>query len=366
MEQTESLRVNIAYGEDAIHKLKEDWLDLLSNISTPSLEQDWRWNAILAQQVFKSSFVILSVHIGTKPIAIFPLQIKTIKRCNIQFRSLSNLSDEKLLDLSDALIHPGWLTKPILQSIKHFLKSTDFALIEFSDFTSRSLLSKLSTMGWLCEPARSQNAYIICTDMDSLKTLSKKHLKNIERLSSKAEAELGTISLDIIIGNDIQPSDLDDLIAIEHSGWKAASGSSILASNTRLFYEMAIQDLAETKDSYLIFLKTGNIRTACAMAFKAGEALYLHKIAYQDEVKEFGPGNIMLLNLLRVMATSSEINEVNLVTCPDWSERWHLSIASRLSLRCFNSNIKGILFLFLLKIKKMGQAFKTKLTKKDL
>jgi CelD/BcsL family acetyltransferase involved in cellulose biosynthesis len=353
MDYSKSLQVKLLQGEDAINLLKADWINLLSNIPTPSLEQDWRWNLILVQQIFKSHFSLLSVHAGTEPIALFPLQTRTIKRAGIAFKALSNLSDDRFIDLSDALIHPDWLDKPILQAIKQYLTQTDIDLIEFSEFTDRSLLSKLSTDGWLAEPARFQNAYAICTTVEDLKTLSKKHLKNIERLSSKAEMESGAATLEIIIGKDIQPTDIEDLIEIENTGWKAAAGTSILASNTRSFYEDVINALSDTNDAYIIFLKLGNRRIACALAFKSGTCLYLHKIAYQDEFKEFGPGNIMLLNLLKTMAISKEVNEVNLVTCPDWSERWHVKISNRLSLRCFNSNLKGNIFLLLLNIKKI-------------
>jgi CelD/BcsL family acetyltransferase involved in cellulose biosynthesis len=353
MDASESLQVKLLQGEDAINLLKADWMKLLSNIPTPSLEQDWRWNLILVQRIFTSRFALISVHAGTEPIALFPLQTRTIKRAGMGFKALSNLSDDRFIDLSDALIHPDWVGKPILQAIKQYLTQTDIDLIEFSEFTDRSLASQLSTKGWLAEPARFKNAYAICTTAEDLKTLSKKHLKNIERLSSKAEMEFGEATLEIIIGKDIQPAHIDDLIDIENTGWKAAAGTSILASNTRSFYEDMINALSDTNDAYIIFLKLGSQRIACALAFKSGTRLYLHKIAYRDEFKEFGPGNIMLLNLLKTMANSKEVNEVNLVTCPDWCERWHVQISNRLSLRCFNSNLKGNIFLLLLKIKKI-------------
>jgi CelD/BcsL family acetyltransferase involved in cellulose biosynthesis len=360
MEYAESLQVNILQGEDAINLLKADWIKLLSNISTPSLEQDWRWNAVLVKNIFKSRFSLLSIHAGTEPIALFPLQTKTIKHAGIVFKALSNLSDDRFIDLSDALIHPDWLDKPLLQAIKQYLAKTNIDLLEFSEFTDRSLLSTLSTEGWLAEPARFQNAYAPCTTPEDLKTLSKKHIKNIERLSSKAEMELGEAILEIIIGKDIQPSDMEDLFDIENSGWKAAAGTSILATNTQSFYEEVVSALSDTKDAYVIFLKLGTRRIASALAFKAGARLYIHKIAYRDELKEFGSGNIMLLNLFRAMASSAEVNEVNLVTCPLWCERWHLQTSDRLSLRCLNSNIKGKIFLLLLKIKKiLGKKSKT-------
>jgi Acetyltransferase (GNAT) domain len=352
MDDSESLEVKIVQGENAIDLIKEDWNKLLLRISTPSLEQDWRWNKVLVAQIFKSRFTLLSVQSGSTLVAIFPMQSSQLHRLGLSFNCLSHLSDSKYLDLSDALIHPEWQGKPLLQAIKKYLKKSTYDLIEFSDFTSRSSVSKLITTDWLLEHASYKNAYVECATPDDLKKLSKKHIKNVERLASKAEAELGCLGLEILIGKDISTTDVDDLLDIEHSGWKANSGTSIKASNSRGFYESVIGELSPTNDAYLIFLKTPTKRIACALAFKAGTTLYLHKIAYRDETKDFGPGNIMLLNLIRKMAEHQDINEVNLVTCPDWSERWHLQVANKLSLRCFNSTLKGQIFYFLLRFKK--------------
>lgn len=352
MDYINRLTVRINQGISALESLQADWQKLLSNISTPSLEHDWRWNFILADQLLGSRFTVLSIYDHTELVAVFPLEDKKIKRLGMTFRCLSNLADTKLLDLSDALVHPNWRDKPLLQAIKQHLASTNFDLIEFSEFTSRSTLAELTTEGWLSETAKYKNAYAICTTPDDLKSLSKKHIKNVERLSAKAEAELGPIQLDILVGSQIRSSDIDDLVDIENSGWKAESGTSILASNTRGFYESVIRELSTTDDAYIIFLTAANKRIACALAFKANTRLFLHKIAYQDQVKDFGPGNIMLLNLLRVLSKGPDINEVNLVTCPDWCERWHFLIVNRLSLRCFNTNLKGRFFSFLLRVKK--------------
>ena len=352
MDYIDKLNLRINQGKSALESLQADWQKLLSNISTPSLEHDWRWNFTLADQLFGSRFTILSIYDETELVSVFPLEDKKIKRLGVTFRCLSNLTDAKLLDLSDALVHPHWRDKPLLQAIKQHLASTNFDLIEFSEFTSRSTLAELATEGWLSETAKYKNAYAICTTPDDLKSLSKKHIKNVERLSAKAEAELGLIQLEILVGIQIKPSDIDDLVDIENSGWKAESGTSILASNTRSFYESVIRELSATDDTYIIFLKAADKRIACALAFKAKTRLFLHKIAYRDQVKDFGPGNIMLLNLLRAMSQEPAIDEVNLVTCPDWCERWHFQVVNRLSLRCINTNLKGRFFSFLLHIKK--------------
>src|SRR5690606_15876286 len=107
--------VKINQGKDAIESLQADWQKLLSNISTPSLEHDWRWNFILADQLFGSRFTLLSIYDETELVAVFPLEDKKITRLGMTFRCLSNLTNTKLLDLSDALIHPNWRDKPLLQ-----------------------------------------------------------------------------------------------------------------------------------------------------------------------------------------------------------------------------------------------------------
>lgn len=368
MDYIKRLTLNIHQGKSALESLQADWQKLLLNISTPSLEQDWRWNFILADEVFGSRYTLLSVYDDNELIAVFPFEDKKIIRFGIPFKCLSNLTDTKLLDLSDALIHPDWKDKPLLQAVKRHLTSTRFDLIEFSEFTSRSTVAELPSEGWRLEPAKHQNAYTICSSPEDLKNLSKKHIKNVERLSAKAGAELGHIELEILIGNQIQKSDVDDLIDIENSGWKAESGTSIYASNTRAFYERVIRELSATDDAYIVFLKAAGKRISCALAFKAKNRLFLHKIAYRDETKEFGPGNIMLLNLLRAMAQQPGIDEVNLVTCPDWCERWHFQVVNRLSLRCFNKNLKGRLFSFLLHTKtylKQKSIFNSKVLEKN-
>ena len=351
---TQNLKVEIFHGTEVLPLLRERWEALFNTISSPSLEQDWRWNHLVGELLFSDQLSLICVYCGLTLIGVFPCQSVIIKRAGLSIRALSNLSDPRYLVLAEALIDPRFLNYPILQAIKAYIsKSTKFDMIEFSDFTQRSSLAELNHSGWLYETSKYKNAYISCTDQKDLKYLSKKHVRNVERLRNRAESELGPLQLEIFIGGELLPPLLDELLTIENSGWKRESGTSILASDSKNFYYSAVEKLKTNGDAYLIFISSSKIRIAGALAFKAGDRLFLHKIAYLDSHRHLGPGNILLLGLIQKAITLPHINEINFVTCPDWCGRWHLQEVDRMRLRCFSTKPRGMLLTALTKFKKL-------------
>lgn len=339
------VKVELFFGRKCLESLKDSWDYLYSLQSKPHVEQAWSWACSLTEQMFQDNLVVVGIRSGEQQVAFLPLMHIVRKVGPFKFGVVKSLANAKFVVLADILIHPDWAQVDLLGKVLPALAqapSIKFDCLEFEGFLTNSALYQQPLVQARLLQAENKNAFFNCRTPEDLKSLSKKHLKNIERLSKQLAARNGELVLECAT-HPLSTDDFADFIRLEDSGWKGQLGTatSLLASGDASFYEQLIRRMEVSESAQIFFLKAGQQRIATALGLRAGRCWYLHKIGYDQQVSEFGPGNILLLHLVRYFSESSVVDKLNLVTCPKWSERWHLETQPTWHFSLYGSSLRA-------------------------
>lgn len=118
---------------------------------------------------------------------------------------------------------------------------------------------------------------------------SRKFLKNVERLRRRlAEAEGGEVAL---VDRSDDPAGVEVLVGLEASGYKAHTGVAMAShpGEVAWFTEMCDRFRAAGR-LHLHTLEVGARAIAAQLALRAGEGLFLLKVAYDEEFAPYTPG----------------------------------------------------------------------------
>ena len=175
------------------------------------------------------------------------------------------------------------------------------------------------------------------TENELNKIVSKKNLRNIKRLEKKLITEYSSINFEFHKENLETP--LTRFSKLELHSWKGDDGVAIDSDNkTKQLYE----NLANNDSNMFISeLWINQKLIAGSIGFHISETLYIHKISYSEDFSQFAPGNILLLKLLELAIDSNDIKILNLVTRPNWANRWHPNTGKVFNYVKYRSNISG-------------------------
>lgn len=156
----------------------------------------------------------------------------------------------------------------------------------------------------------------------------KKLVKNIERHQRKLE-KLGEVSVAFEKATCHNADALFNVFAdIEHKNWKGKEKSSLRSMPERWsFYRSVTQAFSSTSpveasELLFIFLAVDHKAIAAQMAVKTPNGIMLLKIGYDEDFAQYGPGNILLLNVLKQLQCDG-VKNLSFVTGRDWMRRWH-------------------------------------------
>jgi hypothetical protein len=198
----------------------------------------------------------------------------------------------------------------------------------------------------------NKNAYFDCHSEAALTSkASSKMLRNVKRFHNKAKAQFPDLSFTVIADTDKLDDAVQTFLETEASGWKGENESAILQDRhlTGFYSELAIL-FSATGSLRINLLKTGNSTIASQFCIVSGETCYILKIAYNEVYKHLGIGNILLKDFLFHCIADNKISEVNLVTAPIWSDRWHPAIDFVHMAFGYRNNFLGKLLSFVFKI----------------
>lgn len=108
-------------------------------------------------------------------------------------------------------------------------------------------------------------------------------------------------------------------LALEHSGWKGAEGTSILAhcQDAKLFTE-AVEEFAKNSMMHWAFLHVGETTVAGQLGVAVNGILYLWKVGYREEYATMGPGNVLLYRVLEQLHRTEQYNQVSFMNERAW------------------------------------------------
>ncbi|PHS11657.1 MAG: hypothetical protein COA86_19060 [Kangiella sp.] len=196
--------------------------------------------------------------------------------------------------------------------------------------------------------------------------IPKKLLKNIKRFERKIEKEhLSSLQLIAYSSKDDVNAGLSEFFKLESSGWKGKAGSAIQCdSQLESFYRDSWRSFANEGFAKIFVLNSGDRVIASGIAFQTKDEVILHKIAFDEELSEYGPGSILVKQIMQNVIDECLVKTICFNTNPPWLRRWHAQCYDLVALQIFNSSLKGSIIKNLFKLVDTLRAIKQNLNKK--
>ena len=341
-----SLTISMVKGLRGLQAIKPDWDRIHSRLENSTYHQDWRWMAALQERLIEQPIYFVVLKRGSHVVAILPLQLRKMTKAGITIDHLSFPHHSHVV-LSDALVDLKQVGETDFEAILDFLEQqSEFRWdeIQLVGIERRALIREwLARCGIELEEV-SSSAYFDWPEGSFDTNLSKKFIKNIRRLASKSQEECGPLCTRWVNDQRSLPAAFEEFLELEASGWKGEQGTSTAIKHSPdlvRFYRQLLDSFGEDGAFQINLLEIGGIPAAGQMCVSSQHSLFILKVAYNDDLRKYGPGNILMLNLLELLSGGSAFRELNLVTAPVWADRWHLNKRSVFAMQHFNRNVAG-------------------------
>ncbi|MFT6733321.1 MAG: hypothetical protein ACJAS9_001506 [Polaribacter sp.] len=252
-------------------------------------------------------------------------------------------------------------------------KALNKNLQSWSMLSARRLRSIEPIKQQLVSPTYSrESAYFILRDLNNNELeikniIPKKLYKNIARFERKIEKEQqGTLQLVSYTSKDDIDTGLSEFFKIEASGWKGKTGSAVQNdSQLETFYRNSWETLSVAGFAKVFVLTTDDKAIASAIAFQSKDEIILHKIAFDEELAQYGPGSILVKKIMEKVIDEEPVKSICFNTNPLWLKRWHAQCYNLVALQVFNSSLKGNIIRSLFKIIDTLRTIKRQIKKND-
>jgi len=344
------LRLIVKVGVHGLDSLRDNWEQLFNRLEYATLCHDFRWVRTLTEKLFSDSLLFCAVYADDALVAVFYLWRGEKIRGSFRYIALEGPTNAEFIVLADALILPEYREASLFRFVLSELsKRTDtlWDVFSFSNCSERSLLRRMHGIDVLVEDTDNANAYVPCKNTQDLEALSGKQIKNIRRCERRASSDIGDVRIDCSSEETIFDF-FNEFLALENSGWKGGAGSatSILASGARAvaFYHCLLEQYSGSGDLKIYMLRFNHQLAASAICIRVRSVVSIYKIAYNEALHSYSPGGMLLYHILKMMAEEPDIDEVNLMTCPHWSKRWHMPTAKVQQIRTYSHSYRATFF----------------------
>lgn len=173
-------------------------------------------------------------------------------------------------------------------------------------------------------------------------TLSRNRRKALRRHRRKLEEEKGALEFEVHDGRTELERLLADLFAVEASGWKGERGTAISSRpETERFYTEVARWAAERGWLRLAFHRLDGRPIACDFALEQGGVWYTLKAGYEDELRAFGPGALLLRDEI-AHCCENGVTRIELLGEEDsFKASWTDSFTERTRVRAFRRHPAG-------------------------
>jgi Acetyltransferase (GNAT) domain len=126
-----------------------------------------------------------------------------------------------------------------------------------------------------------------------------KFRSDLRRRRKKAESEKGPIRFTELT----QPGEIAASVAqygtLESRGWKGAAGTAVTAEGAQFrFYEDWLAQRTALGEARVFTLHIGDTIAAMRLAIQQGDCLYMLKVTYEESLRAYSPGALMLESLI--------------------------------------------------------------------
>jgi len=182
---------------------------------------------------------------------------------------------------------------------------------------------------WAREPALEGSSFAIEGDAETwFSDLSKNLRSDLKRAANRVRKDgLGEIAFTFEEGAAAAPERLDDLMALEASGWKGEAGQAIAQDEgTETKYRLLAERFARRGMLEWQWLHLGDRLAAANMAVRMGRKLMLLRQGFDAGLSKYAPGNLLLRRAVEREFERFPGGEINLVTDYPWCRRWRMAL----------------------------------------
>ncbi len=202
-----------------------------------------------------------------------------------------------------------------------------------------TIIVKFEKTGWITRAMRMPYPYLNLEGYTTRRSLS----EDLRRARRKA-ARLGELRLEIAAprGWEELQRQLQRAFGIEASGWKGRNGTAILCNSSRReFFERYAQSALQNGTFRLFFLMVGDRPLAVQHGIEFRGAYWLLNIGYDEEYREFSPGNLLLSETVEFSLRNGLTRYNFLGKEEPWIRRWTEEVRDCLVLAAYRPNSYG-------------------------
>lgn len=155
-------------------------------------------------------------------------------------------------------------------------------------------------------------------------TLSKNFRRNLRKSRSRAERE--GLAFSGIDDEPASPAVAEDFLDLEASGWKGREGEAIRKSETSVaFYRDVVRGFAKAGWLRCPRVMIRGRLAASQLGVRVGRRLTLLKVAYDETLARFAPGNLLFDELMTRITRAGKVDRVDCVTDMPWHDSWGMA-----------------------------------------
>jgi len=257
------------------------------------------------------------------PLAALPLEVRRRSRGPLHLRILTNdrTSDGLVADRA----RPADLRAAVLAAMAAGGEPVDVIdLHGLRDGWGLLRLAVAGTQGLVTERNHGGHS-VLATDLssDAWSAAAGKNLRAALRKARNRFERRGELTVTEATDADALGPALDEFVAVESSGWKADLGAlanrPAQHATVRRFLRTAAADGAAAVRT----LRLDGRPAAAQITYVADGTLDLLKVAYDDDLADLSPSNLLMADLVRSCCDRPDVDRIDLVTRQPWHDRWH-------------------------------------------
>lgn len=160
---------------------------------------------------------------------------------------------------------------------------------------------------WSMDVVTERRALLV-REPDMKAAISTKHAKELRRLERRL-AEHGDVAYAALRPDEDWRPWLDDVLAVEASGWKGAEGSAIQSKDQdAAFFRCIVREAHARGRLQLLRLDVAGRPVAVKLNLRTRDRSYAVRIGYDEEFSQYSPG--VLLELFNIRALEQEPVEI--------------------------------------------------------
>lgn len=343
------LNFRISRGLEGLADVREDWTALEARHSGLRFYQTCAWYRCGLKYLFPEADVwwITSLE-DDEFVGVFPLCRLHKIRKGIDLRCLE-MPGHPHFALNDWLVDPAAPEDVVASGLIEFLReqrelrwdALRLAGMRF-DGTASRLMLRGGRRGIYSK--RTGCISEIACDGDSCPSnLAGPFRRNLRRLERRA-SQWGRVEFRASNRPDELGEATDLFIDIENDGWKCETGTSIASdSSLAQFYKSIATEIGEPQTCQVNFLYVDDVPVAAQFGFVCDRIYFILKIAYRQAYSKIAPGNLLMSRTMEYFHNRPEVDAVNLVTSPDWAEKWKSQCSPVCAHVGFNHSWPGII-----------------------